>query len=48
MKCVSAIGSVYRIKLEEFNTKMQRDEKTWQLIQKIADQKDEITIDKIK
>ena len=28
MKCVSAIGSVYRIKLEEFNTKMQRDEKT--------------------
>ena len=48
MKCVSAIGSVYRIKLEEFIVKMQRDEKTWQLIQKIADQKDQITIDKIK
>jgi hypothetical protein len=48
MKCVSAIGSVYRVRLEDFNVKMQRDEKTWQLIKKIADQKDEITIDKIK
>ena len=48
MKCVSAVGSVYRIKLEDFNVKMQRDEKTWQLIHSIADQKDVSTIDKIK
>jgi uncharacterized Rossmann fold enzyme len=48
MKCVSALGSVYRIKLEDFNTKMQRDEKTWELINDIADQKDVVTKDKIK
>ena len=48
MKCVSATGSVYRIKLEDFNLKMQRDEKTWQLITDIANQKDSSTISKIK
>jgi hypothetical protein len=48
VKCISKTGVLYKLNREVFNNMMMKDDRTWQLLCKMAKQSDDQVMEKIK